>query len=89
MQTRTRLYDLLSSKLTSQLAQRLIIGAEMVELVDLPGLHNLHGFSEDERIARHFLETQPVNALLVVLNALRLSGGFVSAASDSELALKN
>ena len=30
-----------------------------------------------------------LSSLLVVLNALRLSGGFVSAASDSELALKN
>ena len=30
-----------------------------------------------------------LSSLLVVLNALRLSGGFVSTASDSELALKN
>jgi len=44
----------------------------MVELVDLPGLHNLHGFSEDERVARHFIETQPVNGLLVLLNATQL-----------------
>jgi ferrous iron transport protein B len=54
------------------LAARLLLGDSMVELVDLPGLHNLHGFSEDERVARHFVETQPVNGLLVVLNALQL-----------------
>lgn len=54
------------------LAARLLLGDSMVELVDLPGLHNLHGFSEDERVARHFVETQPVNGLLVVLNAVQL-----------------
>ncbi len=54
------------------LSAKLLLGDSMVELVDLPGLHNLHGFSEDERVARHFLETQPVNLLLVVLNTTQL-----------------
>ncbi|OYY93687.1 MAG: ferrous iron transport protein B [Hydrogenophilales bacterium 28-61-23] len=54
------------------LSAKLLLGDSMVELVDLPGLHNLHGFSEDERVARHFIETQPVNGLLVVLNATQL-----------------
>lgn len=51
---------------------RLLLGARMVELVDLPGLHNLHGFSEDEGITRRFLEHQPLNALLLVLNATQI-----------------
>ena len=54
------------------LSAKLLLGDSMVELVDLPGLHNLHGFSEDERVARHFIETQEVNGLLVVLNAMQL-----------------
>jgi len=54
------------------LSARLLLGAHMVELVDLPGLHNLHGFSEDERVARHFVETQPLNGILVVLNTTQL-----------------
>jgi ferrous iron transport protein B len=54
------------------LTAKLLLGDSMVELVDLPGLHNLHGFSEDERVARHFIETQPLNGLLVVLNATQL-----------------
>ena len=29
------------------LSAKLLLGDGMVELVDLPGLHNLHGFSED------------------------------------------
>jgi ferrous iron transport protein B len=54
------------------LSAKLLLGDNMLELVDLPGLHNLHGFSEDERVARHFIETQPVNGLLVLLNATQL-----------------
>ena len=54
------------------LSAKLLLGDSMVELVDLPGLHNLHGFSEDERVARHFVETQPLNGLLVLLNATQL-----------------
>jgi ferrous iron transport protein B len=54
------------------MSARLLVGGDMVELIDLPGLHNLHGFSEDERVARHFLESQPVNAIIVVLNAAQL-----------------
>lgn len=54
------------------LSAKLLLGDSMVELVDLPGLHNLHGFSEDERVARHFVETQPLNGILVVLNATQL-----------------
>jgi ferrous iron transport protein B len=54
------------------LSAKLLLGDSLVELVDLPGLHNLHGFSEDERVARHFVETQPLNGILVVLNTTQL-----------------
>jgi ferrous iron transport protein B len=54
------------------LSAKLLLGDAMVELVDLPGLHNLHGFSEDERVARHFIETQPLNGILVVINTTQL-----------------
>jgi ferrous iron transport protein B len=54
------------------LSAKLLLGDSMVELVDLPGLHNLHGFSEDERVARHFVETQFLNGILVVLNTTQL-----------------
>jgi ferrous iron transport protein B len=54
------------------LSAKLLLGDGMVELVDLPGLHNLHGFSEDERVARRFVETQPLNGILVVLNTTQL-----------------
>ncbi len=54
------------------LAAKILLGDAMVEMVDLPGIYNLHGFSEDELVVRRFLETQPVNLLLVVLNSSQL-----------------
>ena len=51
---------------------RVLAGRHMVELGDLPGLYDLHGFSDDERVVRHFLEAAPVDALVVVLNASQL-----------------
>jgi ferrous iron transport protein B len=66
---------------------RLLVGARMVELVDLPGLNNLHGFSEDERIARHFLETQAIDALIVVLNATQIERQLAFALQIKRLGL--
>jgi len=48
---------------------RLLVGGHMVELVDLPGLYDLHGFSDDEKVVRHFLEAARVDAILVVINS--------------------
>lgn len=54
------------------LSAKIILGAKTVEMVDLPGLYSLHGFGEDERLVRHFLEQEPVSLLLVVLNAAHI-----------------
>ncbi len=54
------------------LSAKIILGAKTVEMVDLPGLYSLHGFGEDERLVRHFLEQEPVSLLLVVLNAAQI-----------------
>ncbi len=54
------------------LSAKILLGDAMVEVVDLPGIYNLHGFSEDELVVRRFLESQPVNLLVVVLNATQL-----------------
>jgi ferrous iron transport protein B len=53
-------------------AARVILGAEAVEVVDLPGIYNLHGFSEDEKVARRFLETTPLHLVAVIVNATQL-----------------
>ncbi len=54
------------------LSAKIILGAKTVEMVDLPGLYSLHGFGEDERLVRHFLEQEPVSLLLLVLNAVQI-----------------
>lgn len=54
------------------LTAKVILGGRTVELVDLPGLYSLHGFSEDERLVRHFLEQEDVTALVAVVNAVQL-----------------
>ncbi len=42
---------------------------QTVEFVDLPGIYDLEGYSEDERVVQDFFERFPVNLVLVVLNA--------------------
>ncbi len=43
------------------------------ELVDLPGLHDLSGSSEDEAVVQRFLRNTPPDLVLVVLNASQIS----------------
>jgi len=51
---------------------KLLLGDQMVQLVDLPGIYDLRGFSEDEQVVTRFLREQSVDAALVVLNASQL-----------------
>ncbi len=48
---------------------KVLVGGHMVEMVDLPGLYDLHGFSDDELVVRHFLEAARVDAVAVILNS--------------------
>jgi ferrous iron transport protein B len=43
------------------------------ELVDLPGIHDLSGSSEDEAIVQRYLRRSPPDVVLVVLNATHLT----------------
>jgi ferrous iron transport protein B len=54
------------------LSARIVLGGAAVEVIDLPGIYDLHGFSEDEQIVRNFLENNPVDLIGVVLNAAQL-----------------
>lgn len=48
-------------------------GSRPYELVDLPGLHDLSGSSEDEAVVQRFLRQTPPDLLLVVLNASQIA----------------
>lgn len=54
------------------LGGKLPLGGHMVELIDLPGIYDLHGFSEDEQVVRHFLENNAVDLALIVLNTSQI-----------------
>ncbi|WP_099238479.1 ferrous iron transport protein B [Synechococcus sp. BDU 130192] len=45
---------------------------EIVECVDLPGIYDLNGYSDDEQVVRRFLEEYAVNLVVVVLNAAQI-----------------
>ncbi len=51
---------------------KVLLGAQMVEVIDLPGIYDLHGFSEDERVVRHFLESNSLDLAVLILNAVQI-----------------
>ncbi|MBR8831108.1 MAG: Fe(2+) transporter FeoB [Chroococcopsis gigantea SAG 12.99] len=48
------------------------INGETAEFVDLPGIYDLNGFSEDEKVVQRFLQTFPVDLMLVIINASQI-----------------
>ncbi|MFM1843860.1 MAG: ferrous iron transporter [Cyanobacteriota bacterium] len=59
--------------LTVDLYQSVVqLGDETIEVVDLPGIYDLNGFSDDERVVQRFLSTYPVHLIVVVINAAQI-----------------
>ncbi len=54
------------------LGAKLLLGGDLVELIDLPGIYDLHGFTDDEQVVRHFLENNPLDLVIVVLNTTQV-----------------
>ncbi|RKZ92729.1 MAG: ferrous iron transport protein B [Gammaproteobacteria bacterium] len=54
------------------LSAKLLLAGNMAELVDLPGIYDLHGFSDDEQIVRHFLCNNTVDLVIIVANATQI-----------------
>lgn len=50
----------------------ILLGGDMVEIIDLPGIYDMHGFSEDEQVVRHFLRDNVPDLALIVLNATQI-----------------
>ncbi len=68
-------------------ASKVLLGGDMVEIVDLPGIYDLHGFSDDERIVRHFLEETAVDVVAVVVNAAQIDRQLTLALQIRQLGL--
>ncbi|HEX4328417.1 MAG TPA: ferrous iron transport protein B [Burkholderiales bacterium] len=51
---------------------KILVGAHMAELVDLPGIYDLHGYSDDEAVVRQFLETTPTDLVLLIVNTVQI-----------------
>ncbi len=54
------------------LSARLRLNDKLVEFVDLPGIYDLEGFSDDEQVVRTFLSSTPCDLLVLVLNATQI-----------------
>ena len=54
------------------LSGKILLGSDMVEIIDLPGIYDLHGFSDDEQVVRHFLHDNVPDLALVILNTTQI-----------------
>lgn len=59
--------------LTVELAHaKIVLGGHMVELVDLPGVHDLTGYSDDEAVVRQVITQTAFDGYVLVLNVCQL-----------------
>ena len=54
------------------MSAKILMGGHIAELIDLPGLYDLHGFSDDEQVVRHFLSNNEVDLVMIVLNSSQI-----------------
>lgn len=54
------------------MSAKILIGGHIAELIDLPGIYDLHGFSDDEQVVRHFLANNPVDLIIILLNSSQI-----------------
>ena len=51
---------------------KILLGGHIAELIDLPGIYDLHGFSDDEQVVRHFLTAAKVDLMMIVANSSQI-----------------
>ena len=54
------------------MSAKILTGGHIAELIDLPGIYDLHGFSDDEQVVRHFLSNNDVNLVCIVVNSTQI-----------------
>lgn len=63
------------------------LGDELAEVIDLPGIYDLRGFSEDEAVVRCFLEKTPLNLILIILNTTQIDRQMILPLQIKQLGL--
>jgi ferrous iron transport protein B len=63
------------------------LGGEFAEVIDLPGIYDLRGFSEDEAVVRCFLEKTPLNLILIILNTTQIDRQMILPLQVKQLGL--
>jgi ferrous iron transport protein B len=48
------------------------INEQAAQVVDLPGIYDLRGFSEDEAVVQKFLETTAIHLVIIILNSTQI-----------------
>ena len=69
------------------MAAKIPLGGQLVRVIDLPGIYDFHGFSEDEKVVRDFFENNRVDLLLLVLNGVQLERQLSLALQARQLGL--
>ena len=54
------------------LTARLILGPDLVQMIDLPGIYDLCGHAEDEKVVTSFLQHQKPDLILMVMSATQM-----------------
>lgn len=54
------------------MSAKILLGGHIAELIDLPGIYDLHGFTDDEQVVRHFLENNAIDLVILVLNTSQI-----------------
>jgi len=61
------------------MSAKILIGGHIAELIDLPGLYDLHGYSDDEQVVRHFLCNNTIEAYMTCMDIQMTSRSFVTS----------
>ncbi|MDO8960973.1 MAG: FeoB small GTPase domain-containing protein, partial [Methylophilus sp.] len=69
------------------MSAKVLMGGHIAELIDLPGLYDLHGFSDDEQVVRHFLSNHAVDLVMIVLNSSQIDRQLSLALQIKQLGL--
>ena len=62
-----------------------LINGEMTELIDLPGIYNLNGYSEDEEVVINFIDNNKIDQVFFIMNSTQIDRQLPLAISIQKL----